>query len=309
MQQRPVEYLLKSSPYERTFVGLIGLVIAVLLWIFADTVTSDKSHQISLFSALLSGMLSLVIAWVYLKIAEDTSRQTDLEEQVMNIQSDQVKIMQQQQELMEFQYVPRVRLRDFELLPDNQVEIKLINVGNGLAERMFLRTEIFVRPNSDSQPIYNLEDEVFKRDGREFTLRPGYTPLARSEEGIVPSNLSGETLRPDENEVTFKSRVRFGVELINEGDVYGFASFRNILDRINHMGFSDAHIELSIMYSDINGGVHTEYILGRTVNLETGDRELDEMVNTDYVTPWSPRTDEERMKLVEELDIYPPNRY
>lgn len=305
--QRPIDYLTESGPFARVLIAGLGLIIIGVLWLSAGYLTENGSDQISLFSALLSGMLSIVVAWIYLKIAEDTTQQTDLQEQVIDIQSQQTTIMEQQQRLMEFQYIPRVRLREFELLPENKIRLTLTNVGNGLAEKMFLRTSIFARTNSDELPTYDLEDEIFTLNDRDFILRPGYSQLMRNEEKIVASDLYGETLKPNESEVVFKSRAQLGAKPVNEqGDHHGTIPLPVILEKIRNKGFSDVHIELSIVYSDINGTHHIEYVVGRTVGLETGEKELAEMINTDFVTHWSPKSDEERIERIDNLDIYPP---
>lgn len=307
MEHRPVDYLVKSNPRLRAVIAGLGLVLVGILWIIAERLTIFRGNQIALFSALVSGVLTLGLVWIYLKIAEETAHQTDLQEQVTAVQSQQADIMERQEELMEIQYLPRARLRDFEILPENKIELTMANVGNGLAEQMFLRTAVFVRPEPDELATHDLEEEAFVVDNQEFTLRPGYTRLVRDEETIVASDLSGEVLRPDEPETTFKSRARLGIEPIHgQEEGYGFTPLSVMLDKIQRKGFDDVHIELSIVYSDIKGTVYTEYVLGRTVGLEAGDRELNDLINTDFVTHWTPMDATERTEMVVDLDIYPP---
>lgn len=100
-RNRPINYLLEGGPLVRGIVLLVVLSILIALpWILAGKFTQNQSDRIALFSAITSMVSTLGLLWIYLSIAESErdqasliNQQTELQEEVLSLQEDQVGVM------------------------------------------------------------------------------------------------------------------------------------------------------------------------------------------------------------------------
>jgi hypothetical protein len=231
-----------------------GLLVLVSIFDFALTWAGaqglinelDGREQILLDSAFVSGLLTLVLVYVYRNLGK--------------IQSNQSMILEKQSDLMRLQHKPRVYVRDFD--PDMvgaNVGVELENMGNGPAEKLWLRADLLAAKIPRSQdPFTHLNDIELAPGPYEFSSK--VRPLQRFE----PRENERLTESPDLNSPSMNSSARRtgGSLASTDGRVWFKAPIAffdspsldplSLLARhLDENGYERAALYLTVIYSDI----------------------------------------------------------
>lgn len=286
----------------------ISLVIFLGWSLFFSADMHFSRTQLGFTNLFADSMLTLVLIVIYSKIANAQQEQTQETANQVELSEQQSKILQRQEELMEFQYEPHIRITGFEFEEENKINISMMNAGNGFADKIYLRTEIFVRKNRDSLLESTLDDMRFTIDDRDCRIIPGYNPLVRKSNELTRSAHSGGVLKADEGEVEFESRPNLSIQTLNDQGEHGITSLQVGFEKLLERGFERVHLELSVVYCNVDGEEKLESVLGRSVDINNIPVEIKEEITREFITPWSPQSKEELLERVADSAMYPRSR-
>lgn len=250
--ERPLTHIIQGGPVLRGAVALIVLILVVgISWLGADGFAHNRSQRITMFSAAASLFLTSGLIWVYLSIAESertqalfVEKQTELQNEIQSLQENQVKIQEDQVEIMAAEFEPVIEVHDFgsgndkpptnHLPSDNSpphkgdfFRIKISNLSDAIATNLQVRFLIdYIGPNY----LITEADVPLTRVGsdRTWTSKPGGIIQGRESEieyhciaGMKLPSRSRNKILPFttclqylfENDI---SRARFGLALVYE---------------------------------------------------------------------------------------------
>jgi hypothetical protein len=118
-------------------------------------------------------------------------------------------------------------------------------------------------------------------------------------------SVQGGVLSTNDGRVTFSAQVEF--QSVTHGDngrkAWDRVSIPRAMGELYDAGIRDMWFEVHLLYTDVNGRVYAEQLLGRTGHL-TGSLTLEDIADFDYSTE-SPSSDRVLSK-VEDSMKYPP---
>lgn len=217
----------------------------------------------------------------------------------------------QLQETIENQSKPVIRSRGVEVNTEvvrgtsvSSITVELENHGEGVAEHLYLRPDISLNTSADPGEghAFNLEDACFLlNDGYEFA--PMYFALRRTDMDITDSSRKGAVLSPSDGVVEFTGQVELStVRRHDRGQDRPRIPLLEATRLLSAAGNGRISVKVHVLYTDVNGRVHTEQVFGKMGPLQggmtledisdfrysvknAGGRELDERIQDDFQYP------------------------
>lgn len=291
-------------PVGYTLFGVLLIIIALSAQLF-----SDLSNQLQLVNIIVSSLLSLILIGVYIDIANTSNEEASL-------QSDIVELQEKQSNLMKLQYLPRLRVMSFDTGAGYDVKLRLKNFGNGFADNLYLRTDLWFKINYEQ---IHMNDWDPPERAYYHRLCAGYTPLERSgmDTDYSSDQYTGGNLTSEEGTETFHGSVNVGVietpSPVLKPNIKG-QSLGEFLHILQSAEILEVEINLSVLYCDITGDIHSEQALGASLRIpETNFRKLEHSDSppelSELLGIGNPVTNSRKSDIMERIDNdfrYPP---
>ncbi|GAA0729910.1 hypothetical protein J2744_003090 [Halorubrum trapanicum] len=186
--------------------------------------------------------------------------------------------------------------------------IQLENLGEGVAQNLYIRPTLVVsyHPDPGERTPIDIEDACFLTpDGDGFEILPRFFALNRTEgDDFENDSRDGGVLSPNEGRVEFSTQVEF--EEVFHGEEGRAEYIRSPVfettQRLSHAGIRYISFQLHVLYTDVNGNVHAEQVMGKTGGITSGVT-LEDICEFRFS---SESSDHKLHRRVEETFKYPP---
>ena len=308
----------------KLFAGLLAGILTSVLLIgiaVAEKTPLTFYEAMTAIGVLASITLTGTLAYLYYRMSqiqdlqrEGSERQADLQRDLAENQEKQNELLELQQEMRELEYQPKLLIDEYEI-KSTGVELKIRNLGRGLAEHIAVRPNFHIPnipeshrvhdPEAASDDILHAPDEVFYRDpdtGTEYF--PMISPAVRTEgEEFMSKRRCGGMLSPDEDAVTFISQIQFASADPGQNGFSGvFPS--QFFSELYGDGIREIRFYLDLVYCNELGEVFVSPIMGRSGELS----ENTALDNIEKLRYGSTGTRGEVKENVEANQTYPPPR-
>lgn len=234
---------------ERIIVAILSIVlISIIIWGLSQLGARVIDATGVVFSLILTGALVLLY------------RQ-------------QKDILGNQTSLMAIRYEPKIRIQEVGTEED-RLYLALSNGGNGPAEKLNIRCDIFVNFESTIDEEYSrMEEHVFEKgDGEEFTLEPSYRGLRPATGGLsiedvsltdVQEAVQGTHIDPTSEPAVMEVEVDVTKHQVTEENGAG-KRLHAILNELADSGVEYASLYFTLVGKDMAGKVHSEFITAKS---------------------------------------------
>lgn len=259
---------------------IVILSATALIYGFSVGYFTDVSNRIQMTAMFVNILLTLTLIHVYTDVA--------------NALSGQEELLENQEELIELQYAPRIRVTDLKYDDiGSKVQIQLRNFGNGLAENLMIRTDFTIKKTDDedenvmitvdpieeqttigsSITIPNLRDAESDENDN-ITINAGYWDIGwEDDDSEHLLGYGGAQLPPEDDEVWFRTQpsVRF-TERKKSTHPKGGPALNSVSD-FEEAGYDNISIYLTVVYTDLAGNSYCSFAFGTPINLQKGETE------------------------------------
>lgn len=285
--------------------AVILIVVTAASWMIAERTSLSFQAVMSSAGVLASIALTGMLVYLYNRMSQiqDTQREASVK---------QSKMMELQQEMVELEYKPKILIDEFRLKPSG-IELRLRNLGRGLAEHIGVRPNIHLRGVDEEQRTRNPEaeddhtlyadDDVFYCDpdtGTEYLSKISFTVRDEGEE-FASKKFRGGMLSPEEGQVKFRSRIEFAS---SDPGQNGNTSVNpsQLFDYLREQGVEELSFSVDLVYCNELGESYAIPIMGRSGELGW----MNDLADVEELQYSTTGTRSEVRETVSNNETYPP---